>query len=183
MKFKPTMQKHDVMWLLLLFAFIVVAFGLVIKGADSVMILVFASIFFATTIGVYIRIGSFQLKVTDTAVEMIPVAKTVKPQLLEMTEVESAYILAKVQGQSPASGINLILEIKDITGDRMEVPYEVHGKNFYEILKELKSKKETLLCDTLVDQSKEGFDRILAEILQGKIQPQPYLEHDYVFHT
>ena len=183
MKFKPAMQKSDVTWLLLLFAFIVVTIGLVIKGADSLTILAFACIFFAATIGVYVRKGSFELNVTDTAVELIPVVKTVKPQLLEMTEVESAYILAKVQGQTPASGINLVLVIKDIAGNRIEVPYEVHGKNFHGILKELKSKKETLLCDTLVEQSKEGFDRILAEVLQGKIQPQPYLEHDYVHTT
>lgn len=124
----------------------------------------------------------FNVEVTDTHLKLRTGDRKSDVTSVLLTAIESVYLRAvpTTPTEVHIKEAVVYLEISCDDGAILELPHTTHGKHFHSMINMIVKGNETVLYDTIAKQPRDGFNRVLTEIMQGKMHPQPFLEHTYI---
>lgn len=185
MIFKQTLRKQVMMGVS---AFVVLALGLVAVDYFSLSktyLLAIVSVFVLFILHYLRSRVMFNVEVTDTYLLLRTGDKKSDVSSVLLANIESIYLrtVPKAPTVTHIKECDVYLEVKCLDGTILELPYNTHGKHFHSMINLVIKGHDELLYDTVAKQPREGFNRVLSEVMQGKIHPQPFLENTYIGHA
>lgn len=124
----------------------------------------------------------FNVEVTETHLKLRTGDRNSDVTSVLLTTIESMYLRTVPKSPTDAHIKESVvyLEILCADGYILELPHTTHGKHFHSMINLIVKGNATVLYDTVAKQPRDGFNRVLTEIMQGKMHPQPFLEHPYI---